>query len=276
MNKADLPGIRNPADRVPVSVVIPCYRCAGTVRRAVASVVRQSRLPSQLILVDDASGDGTLPVLREIQTEVGGDWLKVLALPANVGAGSARNAGWNVATGTYVAFLDADDSWHPRKIEIQYTFMTQHPEVALSGHAHRRIADGESTDVPLAAQGFSMVSKNQLLLSNRFVTPSAMLRKDIPQRFLEGRRHTEDQLLWLEIASAGLKVARLDEVLAFTFKAPVGESGLTASAWTMRKAEMANVWHLYRTGHLGLIRAGALCVFSLVKHLRRVLLLAAR
>jgi len=276
MNTAKLGGVRGAVDRVSVSVVIPCYRCAGTIRRAVESVVGQSRLPLELILVDDASDDGTLQVLHEIQSEVGGDWVKVLALPENVGAGSARNAGWNAASGTYIAFLDADDAWHRRKLEIQYDFMVRHPEIALSGHAHRRIADGDHTDTALAAPDFRMVSQTQLLLSNRFVTPSSMLRRDVPQRFVEGKRHTEDQLLWLEIASAGSKVARLDEVLAFTFKAPLGDSGLTASTWKMRKAEIANVWHLYRAGHLGLIATGALCVFSLVKHVRRVLLLASR
>jgi len=271
-----LPGIRTAVDRVSVSVVIPCYRCVGTIRRAVASVAEQSLLPAELILVDDASGDGTLNALRALQRDFGEDWVKVLALRENVGAGSARNAGWNAASCKYIAFLDADDVWHPRKMEIQHAFMQAHPEVALSGHAHRRIADGESVDAALMQQGFRMVSRWELLLSNRFVTPSTMLRRDVTQRFQAGRRYMEDHLLWLEIASGGLKVVRLTDVLAFTYKAPVGDSGLSARTWEMRKAELSNFWYLYRTERLGFVATVALCGYSLAKHMRRVLFLARR
>jgi len=276
MSAAGLPGIRTAVGRVSVSVVIPCYRCVGTIRRAVVSVAKQSVLPAELILVDDASGDGTLKVLRELQRDLGEDWVKVLALRENVGAGSARNSGWNAASCKYIAFLDADDAWHPRKIEIQHAFMEAHPDVALGGHSHRRIAEGESVDAALMQQGFRMVSRWELLLSNRFVTPSTMVRRDVTQRFQAGRRYMEDHLLWLEIASDGLKVVRLNDVLAFTYKAPVGDAGLSARTWEMRKAELSNFWYLYRTERLGFVATVALCGYSLAKHARRVLFLARR
>ena len=50
----------------PVSVVIPCYRCAATIARAIASIAQQTRKPAEVLLVDDASGDGTLAVLQEL------------------------------------------------------------------------------------------------------------------------------------------------------------------------------------------------------------------
>jgi glycosyltransferase involved in cell wall biosynthesis len=61
----------------------------------------------------------------------GSDWLKIISLKRNGGASIARNIGWEQSTHDYVAFLDADDAWHPRKIEIQYTWMQNHQEVAL-------------------------------------------------------------------------------------------------------------------------------------------------
>ena len=121
-----------------VSVVVPCYRCIATLERAVRSVAQQTQRPAELILVDDASGDGTLELLRTLQARYG-DWVRVVALPANAGAASARNAGWNVATQPYIAFLDADDAWHPRKVEIQWDYMQRHPDVALSGHLCRQL-----------------------------------------------------------------------------------------------------------------------------------------
>ena len=262
-----------PADsnRAPVSAVIPCFRCASTVRRAISSVAAQSFRPAELILVDDGSGDGTLQELRDLRRNFGDDWIKIVVLPENLGPANARNAGWEAATCDYVAFLDADDAWHPRKIEIQHAFMAAHPDVALSGHAHRWIADGEAIDAGIVAADYHIVSRGELLRSNRFITPSAMLRRSLPYRFQAGRRYLEDHLLWLEIASAGLRVARLAQVLAFTFKAPLGESGLSANTWAMRKAELSAFWHLHRTGHLGLLSTITLCAYSLAKHVRRTL-----
>jgi len=122
-------------DLVAVSVVVPCYRCKETIERAVASVMGQTQVPAELILVDDQSGDGSLDLLKLIQSKYGCNQIKVVSLTVNQGAASARNAGWDVATQPYVAFLDADDAWHPLKIEIQLEWMLKHPGAALTGHA---------------------------------------------------------------------------------------------------------------------------------------------
>lgn len=264
------------AGPVPVTAVVPCYRCTATVRRAVASIVGQLSRPAQIILVDDCSNDGTLDVLRDVQSTLGENWVTVVALDENRGAGSARNAGWNAASGDYVAFLDADDAWHPRKLEIQYAFMRSRPDIALSGHAHGWIAEGAPLDRPLADSGYRMISLAQLLLSNRFVTPSAMVRRDIAHRFLEGARHMEDHLLWLEIASSGLPVARLNETLAFVYKPPFGASGLSANLAAMEKAELGNYRVLKERGAISAAAMRILQGYSLAKFARRLLIAAFR
>ena len=98
---------------VDVSVVVPCFACAGTIERAVASVAAQTCRPLELILVNDASLDETAACLQRLHDQYP-EWVHVVHLAVNVGAGEARNAGWSVAKGKYIAFLDADDSWHPR------------------------------------------------------------------------------------------------------------------------------------------------------------------
>lgn len=260
------------AEHVPVSVVIPCYRCKATLRRAIASVAAQSKRPVEVVLIDDGSDDGSLALLRDAQHEFGEAWVKVIALGENRGAGAARNAGWNVATGKYIAFLDADDTWHPRKIEIQYAFMESNPGVALCGHAHARIADGEPLDRPPGSPGHRAVSRAQLLLSNRFITPSVMLKRDLPHRFLEGARHMEDHLLWLEIASSGAQVARLNEPLAFIYKKPFGESGLSAHLFAMERAELGNYRLLRKKRAIGVGTMLMLCGYSLAKFVRRIVI----
>src|SRR6185369_14935384 len=114
-------------------------RCAGTIERAVRSVAGQSRRPAELILVDDASGDGTGALLEGLRSRYGPDWIRIITLERNQGPGTARNVGWDAATSTYIAFLDADDAWHPRKIEIQCAWMDSHPEFAVTGHASRQL-----------------------------------------------------------------------------------------------------------------------------------------
>jgi glycosyltransferase involved in cell wall biosynthesis len=270
MKSADPPG----TERLPVSVVVPCYRCAATVRRAFASIIQQVSRPAQVILVDDGSNDETLDVLLDIRRTFGEDWVRVIALNENRGAAAARNAGWKLASGEYVAFLDADDAWHPRKLEIQYAFMQARPEIALSGHGHARIADGTPLERQLVRPGFRMVSLTRLLLSNRFITPSAMVRRDIPQRFLEGARYMEDHLLWLEIASSHAGVARLNETLAFVYKRPFGASGLSANLAAMEKAELSNYRLLREKGAISTAAMWVLQGYSLAKFPRRLLVAA--
>lgn len=261
------------AATVPVTVVIPCYRCAGTIRRAIASVLRQTVRPTQVILVDDSSRDDTLETLHAVRAELGPDWVQVIALAENRGPSAARNAGWDAATTRYVAFLDADDAWHPEKLERQYRFMAAHPDIALSGHAARRLTAEEPHDGPVSDDGYSRIGRSALLLSNRFITPSVMVRRELPVRFNPDRRHMEDHLLWMQIACEGLGIARLNAELAYTFKAPFGDAGLSGETLAMELGELANYRQLYGERLISLPMVTGLMAFSGLKYARRLALL---
>jgi len=256
----------------PVSVVIPCYRCDDTIDRAVVSVAAQSLLPTELIVVDDGSGDGTLKHLRLLASRYAPGWLRVVALPANRGAADARNAGWDIATQPYLAFLDADDAWHRRKIEIQLGYLQAHPEVALCAHRHEILTAPHVPDREIGAVLAQEISRRSILMSNNFFAPTMMmLRRDLRHRFLCGRRHVDDHLLWMQIVCSGGRFVRLSPALAFTFKRPYGESGLSGQLWKMEKAELQNYWLLRREGHVGLAGALALSAWSLAKFSTRLL-----
>jgi glycosyltransferase involved in cell wall biosynthesis len=259
-----------------VSVVIPCFRCAGTISRATDSVAVQTVRPLELILVDDASNDDTVATLQELQTKFGADWIRIIRLGSNSGPASARNAGWAAAHGDFIAFLDSDDAWHPRKLEIQSRFMSQHSEVVLSGHRSLQLAPGSNTPELIFELSSRKISYAQLLLANRFVTPSVMLKRTIPFRFAEGKRHMEDHLLWMQIAASGAKVIRLDAVLAFTFKPAYGDTGLSAALWAMEKAECNNYLELHRQRRLAAWAAWTLCCYSMMKFLKRLLVATGR
>ncbi len=261
----------------PVSAVIPCFRCADTIGRAVGSIAAQTLRPAEVILVDDGGGDGTLEALHALAAAHPQGWIKVLAQPRNCGAADARNAGWATATQPYLAFLDADDAWHRRKIELQFGYMAAHPEVALCAHRHDILDTGEVPERPIGEVSAERVSKLSLLLSNNFFAPTMMmLKRELPQRFLSGRRHVDDHLLWLQIVCAGYSFVRLSAKLAYTYKRPFGESGLSGQLWAMEKSELANYRILRSEGCIGAVAALALSAWSLAKFVRRLALVGLR
>ena len=91
------------------SVLIPVFNGAETVGRAVRSVLAQHDPDFEVIVVDDGSTDGTLALLRQIHD----DRLRVIPHERNRGISAARNTALGAATGEFIAFLDADDSWEP-------------------------------------------------------------------------------------------------------------------------------------------------------------------
>lgn len=260
---------------VPVSVVIPCYRCVRTVERAVASVAAQTVLPMELILVDDGSMDETRPVLNALRDRYEPGWIKLVLFEQNVGAASARNAGWDQASGRYIALLDADDSWHPRKIELQYKFMVSRPDIVLSGHGYAQV-DSVLTPALLGNAEFYQLPVLPILLKNPFVTPSYMFHRDLPLRFLSGRRHVDDHLFLMQIATSGLGIAKTPLPLAFIYKNMFGDAGLSADLWAMQRSELENYELLCREGRISRSTFLFFKVYSWVKFFRRVLIVRSR
>lgn len=99
------------------TVVIPCLG-GKTLENAIQSVLNQSRKPSKIIIVDDGS---TPPIKQSFSNHQ----LELIRLPNRMGAGIARFIGYKKAETKYVAFLDSDDFWHPKKMELQLKFMDQ-------------------------------------------------------------------------------------------------------------------------------------------------------
>jgi hypothetical protein len=99
----------------PVSVVIPAFNRAATIRDAMMSVLRQTWTDFELIVVDDGSTDGTLEAAAAVEDPR----IRLIAGNGNQGAAAARNRGIHEARGAWVAFQDSDDEWLPLKLEKQ-------------------------------------------------------------------------------------------------------------------------------------------------------------
>lgn len=249
-----------------VSVVIPCYRCEYTIERAVASVANQTVRPFEMILVDDGSGDQTPTVLTKLRLLYGEDWIKVLLLPCNRGVSAARNAGWEASSADFVAFLDADDCWHPEKIAIQYAWMSKNSSIAITGHDSIIVDPDGSLTLERMQRDVTVreISPRVLLLSNPFVTPSFMIKRSLGYRFDPSRRYTEDFYLLQQVALDGLSIVKLNVPLVYVFK-KLGVSGASSNLWGMRRGDISNYWSLWHDGKIGMAAASFLTAFSLLK-----------
>ncbi len=255
-------------------MVTPCFNHARVVERALRSAARQTLLPVEIIVVDDGSHDASVQMVRAFALASAVPVI-LLCLPENRGPAAARNAGWEVARGEFVAFLDADDAWHPQKLALQRPLFDD-PRLALCGHPFMVVNDEGRVPRPLGVPVTRELNAAELVRHNRLFTSSVMLRRDQQERFREDQRYGEDYMLWLEIVLKGRYAAVLQLPLLLLFKSSYGEGGLSMQLWLMQRGELM----VYvRAWHLGLLRApqalAAVCM-SMLKYLRRLVFVKFR
>lgn len=218
-----------------VSAIVPFFGNPVALVRALESVAGQTRPVAEVIVVDDAHPSGP----DVTASFYGRNWpfrLRTVRHERNVGPGEARNTGWSVSDPTceFLAFLDADDTWHPRKISVQTSWMLANP--AFSWSAHR--CGGSHARAATSGIRFHELAPNELLLSNPVATPTVMIRRDVRQRFRQGWRYCEDLMLWLDLISSGQRGALLHISLATLGRRPKSPGGLTSELEHMHAGEL--------------------------------------
>ena len=196
------------AERPPmVSVVMPVYNGAPTLRAAIDSVLAQTFPDFEFIVVDDASTDDSAAIVRAY-----GDRIRFIRRADNSGICEvARSQGLALARGRYCALIDQDDLWDPRKLEQQVAFMEAHPELLLS-HTYAWVIDGEGKRSEIRHEGQIPATGPcaRELLQHCFITISTIL--------VRGRA-------WLEAGNAAeLRAANSDFLYFFSLlrKSPAG------------------------------------------------------
>ncbi|HIJ67657.1 MAG TPA: glycosyltransferase family 2 protein [Planctomycetes bacterium] len=106
-----------------IGVVIPAYNSASHIRRAIDSVLAQTRLPDEIIVADDGSTDNTADIVEGYGAAV-----KLIRRP-NAGASVARNTAINAVSSNWIAFLDSDDEWLPEKLLVQSELLRRNSEL---------------------------------------------------------------------------------------------------------------------------------------------------
>jgi glycosyltransferase involved in cell wall biosynthesis len=184
-----------------VSVIVPSYNSAHLVRDAVDSVLAQTYPATELIVVDDGSRDETRQVLARY-----GDRLQYVH-QENRGLSGARNTGIAHARGELLAFLDADDKWHPDKLTRQVEALCANPRAAFA-HVEVLYWDSETGLVEPRDKGRNEFAGNcyrRLFAGNRIIVSTALVRRDCLEKvgtFDEAIRRpsTQDYDLWLRLA----------------------------------------------------------------------------
>jgi glycosyltransferase involved in cell wall biosynthesis len=241
----------SPSPERGVGVVIPAYNCEGFVAEAIDSVYEQTIAPAEVIVVNDGSTDGTESLLRRLAGRLPKSFRWVTQ--DNGGSANARNAGIRLATAEFIAFLDHDDLWYPEKLARQLDQFAAEPELTLSftgmtvaAYEHapdgslRPQSDGEGNQAPSAEPGSqpaaSLIRKPlgvsnlfadwssdpQVVLKQLLADPpmgslsTVMIRRDAFDHiggFDEQLRVSDDWLMWLQMAAAGMRFGHVPEVM---------------------------------------------------------------
>lgn len=185
-----------------VTVVIPAYNQAPRLPETLASVFAQTYDHLEIIVVDDASTDGTPEVMESYLERV-----RYLRQSDNRGPGATRNVGFRQASGEFIALLDGDDLWEPTKIEKQLQWFEDHPgcDFLFTRIGYFRVgADGTRVNAPSSSPIPEDLSLLALTRGNFICTSSVMMRRSVLERvgLMEERlRRAQDYHWWLRIAA---------------------------------------------------------------------------
>jgi glycosyltransferase involved in cell wall biosynthesis len=203
-----------------VCVIIPAFNAEATLGDTLRSAAAQTYPNFEIIIIDDGSTDGTAQIASDFCAS---EQRARLLQTTNRGVAAARNAGIEAAGGEYLAFLDADDLWHPRKLEMQVEAALADPEIGFVYTFYQNI-DGSGRGLQTPPQMLVNGHAFWRHLYFNFVGcgSSILVRKesllDIG-RFDESLHGSEDYLLQLRLA-ARYAIACVPEVLVYYRQGP--------------------------------------------------------
>jgi len=195
-----------------VSVVMPVFNAEKYLSDTINSVLSQTFSDFELIIIDDCSTDGSFKLAHAYESD---PRVRALRLEANSGGPARpRNFGLKECRGKYIAFVDSDDLWHPRKLELQVALMESKSifmistsfqaigdHVTYEEYVKERFTVGDLVDLPMALD--SQISYERLLIDNLIPNSSAFVRSDAIKLFSfeEGRKYAavEDYIMWCRL-----------------------------------------------------------------------------
>ncbi len=218
-----------------VSVVMPAYNAAATLRSSMESVFAQTHTEVELLVIDDRSKDATWEIVQEVAAR--DPRVVPIRQTRNGGVAAARNAGLDAATGTHIAFLDSDDRWHPDKLATQLAHLRE-TGAAISYTAYRRFDEsGRTLSIvrPPAAVGYV-----DMLKSNRIGNLTGLYDRALGEARFQRIGH-EDYVFWLALVRKAGIARRVPT------DAPLADYLVRSGSLSADKTKAAKwQWNIYR------------------------------
>lgn len=221
-----------------VSIVVPVYNAAKYIENTIDMVCNQTYKDWELILVDDASRDGSADIIEEY-IKGQGKRIRLIRKETNAGAAAARNSGIDASSGRYIAFLDADDVWAVDKLEKQIEFMEKTGAV-FSFHSYefgdeRAKPTGKIVHVPETLNFRQALSRTVIFTTTVMFDTEKIDMEIIHMPMVP----SEDTATWWRILKSGIVAYGLDENLAIYRRPPKSLSSNKLIA-------LERIWFLYR------------------------------
>ena len=207
-----------------VSVIIPYYRKRDFISGTIESVLKQSYKNFEILIIYDDNSDTDFSFIKEIKKK--DSRIAIIRNINKLGAGVSRNLGISKSKGNYIAFLDADDTWHIDKLEKQINFMKKHNYSAT--HTSYSIVN-ENKDVIGKRIARDFLKIDDLLKSCDIGTSTVVLQKNLLNKDIEfaSLATKEDFVLWLRLLKKNIKIYALNENLALWTKSKYSLSSST-------------------------------------------------
>jgi glycosyltransferase involved in cell wall biosynthesis len=195
-----------------VTVLMPVYNGERFLREAVASVLSQTHRDLELLIIDDGSTDSTAEILNSYRDSR----IRVVRNNTNLKLIRTLNKGLDLASGSFVARMDADDVCFPKRIERQLDWFTRYPELEACGAFAIRI-DEAGRHGALMKRPTGERANMEVWFPTPIIHPTAMIRSETAKKFLydESCLHCEDYDLWIRMATNGLKIGNYPRPLLY-------------------------------------------------------------
>ena len=194
-----------------VSIIVPMYNAEKFIGTTIESVLAQTYQNWEMLIMNDVSTDNSLAIVSMYAKK--DERIKIVNTEKNVGVVKGRNFLIDLASGKYIAFLDADDYWHNEKLEKQIQFMKE-KNASISCTEYTRVKENEEkiNDVIIKEE----ISYNDMLKNNYLGCLTVIYdAKKIGKRYFKELEKNEDYVLWLEFVYDVNTIYGLKENLAY-------------------------------------------------------------
>lgn len=255
------------------------YNSQSTIESCINSVLNQTyRGEVEIIIVNDGSNDNSQGI---VETIILGNVKPIdikLINKDNGGVSRARNVGMMQAKGKWIALLDSDDEWIPTKLVRQMNILEQNSDIDFLGT--NRNGEHFSSVLWKKIDHVTKISPKLLLIKFLFVVPTIIFRKEIISTigiFDETQKYAEEGNYFIRIAQK-YNCYLLNESLVLTGggKAHFGHSGLSANLKEMEKGELKNIKLALKLNVINSVEYVFVVAFSLLKYIRRLLIVKLR